>query len=216
MLAMAEHEGTEYDHGAASPLSRFYEPRLVKALQPYLISEEPPMWVIDSPGVRGGVNGHVSQEDEANGWIKDFIEFVEAQVAEDGAWEPFNVKHALGTPPERYWIDGSSPNRHPTEKLAGFKRFLGQVSGCEATFLDQGLRFALKRYPYRGGVPLTDPRSLINNEFVATENLHIDRLQRDNKGASAHQTCDPSVEGQPTHFTLVVNFDDEAGGTHFP
>mmetsp|Transcript_70939 Transcript_70939/g.195919 ORF Transcript_70939/g.195919 Transcript_70939/m.195919 type:complete len:535 (+) Transcript_70939:91-1695(+) len=211
MMAMPGDD--EYDHGPVSPLGSFYEPQLVKALGPYLISEEPPMWVIDAPSLGDGA-GHTSQ---ANRWIWEFIEFVEAQAAEDGVWEPFNVKHALCTPPERYWIDGSSPNLHPTEKLAGFRQFLGHVSGCEATFLDEGLRFALKRYPCHGGELPVDPRALINGEFMAAENLHIDRLQQDpDKGDSPHQTRDPSMEGHPTHFTLVVNFDDGVGGTHFP
>jgi len=213
MMAMPGDD--EYDHGPVSPLGSFYEPQLVKALGPYLISEEPPMWVIDSPDIGDGAG--MNQDAAANGWIQDFIEFVEAQAAEDGEWEPFNVKHALSTPPERFWIDGSSPNLLATEKLNGFKHFLAQASGCEATFLDEGLQFALKRYPSSGAELGVAPEEMINGEFVATENLHIDRLQRDpDKQDAAQRDFDPALKGRPTHFTLVVNFDDEAGGTHFP
>lgn len=208
----------EFDIGPAGPLESFYDPVLVQSLRLHQISEEPPLWVIDSSLVRDSQGQH-RPSCETTQWIDDFIEFVEAQSAHADSWEPFNVKNALHSPPERFWIDGCS-EKYPTEKLVGLQAFLKRASGSDRTFLDKGRRFAIKRYPHNGAPP-ANTASLGGNlsEFYPAENLHIDRLQKD----ADHAALDKSelgeearLRGDPTHFTLVVNFDDESGGTLFP
>lgn len=200
-----------FDHGAASPLEDFYDPLLVDALRAHLISEEPPMWVIDAPLQTEPFAG-----DEVVGWIRPFIEHVEERTGAEAPWEPFNTKNALHQPPERCWVESSDPvGGGPAEKLAGLQAFLRLSSGGGKTFMDKGHRFAVKRYPHAGVPDGAEGVGAGGAEFYAAEAQHVDRLQRC-PDLPQPEEGEAKLYGEPTHFTLVVGFDEATGGTFFP
>ncbi|CAK0907410.1 unnamed protein product [Prorocentrum cordatum] len=200
-----------FDHGAASPLEEFYDPLMVGALQAHLISEEPPMWVIDAPP-----QTEPAAESDVVGWIRPFIEYVEEQTGAEALWEPFNTKNALHQPPERCWVESRAPmGGGPAEKLAGLQAFLRLASGGGTTFMDKGHRFAAKRYPHAGVPEGAESVGEAGAECYAAEAQHIDRLQRCPDNAQPEEG-EAKLYGEPTHFTLVVGFDDATGGTFFP
>ena len=79
--------------------------------------------------------------------------------------------------------------------------------------MERGLSFAMKRYP-RAGAQLS-PQAWGENgcSYYPAEKLHVDRLQHDEAQQSLEEA---ELNGDPAHFTTVVNFDNDSGGTFFP
>ncbi len=111
-----EDSKEKFEIGPVDLTNSCYNASFINHMHPYLVSVEPPMWVIDSSLVHDQ-QGAASLGDKASNWIPPFVKYVEAQ--DRGEWKRFNVANALHNQPERLWIKRRGRDSAELERLAG-------------------------------------------------------------------------------------------------